>query len=82
MAHNILAYISGITFFPNRRLVEGIANNINFHYRTNSGKINDKVFIQIEKTLLLACFWPISPIFWGEKKLPQKIWHAQLDKIL
>ena len=54
-------------------LYRNTENNINFHYRTNLGKINDRIFIQLQKTLLLACFWPISPIFGGRKKLSQKI---------
>ena len=62
-------------------LYRNTENNINFHYRTNLGKINDRIFIQLQKTLLLACFWPISPIFGGRKKLSQKIWQAQLDKV-
>ena len=37
--------------------------NINFHYRTNSVKINDKIFEYIQKTLFLARF----PNFGGKK---------------
>ena len=43
-------------------LCRNIANNIHFHYRTNSVKINDKIFQYIHKTLFLAHFWPIFPI--------------------
>ena len=39
------------------------ANNINFHYRTNPVKINDKIFQYIQQTLFL----PIFPIL-GAKK--------------
>ena len=39
------------------------ANNKNFHYRTNSVKINDKIFQYIQKTLFLAHF----PRFFGQK---------------
>ena len=38
------------------------ANNINFHYKTNSAKINDKIFQYIKKTPFLAHF----PNFWGK----------------
>ena len=44
-------------------LCRNIANNINFHYRTNSVKINDKMFQYIQTTLFLAHFWSIFPIF-------------------
>ena len=40
-------------------LCSNTANNINFHYRTNPVKTNDKIFQYIQKT----CFWPIFPIF-------------------
>ena len=40
-------------------LCSNTANNINFHYRTNPAKTNDKIFQYIQKT----CFWPIFPIF-------------------
>ena len=48
-------------------LCRNIANNINFHYKTNSIKINDKCFQYIQKTLFLTYFWPIFPIL-GAKK--------------
>ena len=35
------------------------ANNINFHYITHSVKINNQIFLLIQKNL----FWSISPIF-------------------
>ena len=44
-------------------MCRNIANNIHFHYRTNSVKIKDKIFQYIQKTLFLALFWPIFPIF-------------------
>ena len=34
-------------------------NNKHIHYRTNSVKINDQIFLWIQKTY----FWPTSPIF-------------------
>ena len=43
-------------------LYRNTANNANFHYITNSRKINDRIFLQIQKTLFLAYFRPISPI--------------------
>ena len=39
------------------------ANNIHFHYRTNSVKINGNIFQYIQKVLFLANF----PNFWGKK---------------
>ena len=49
--------------------------NINFRYRTNSVKINDKVFQYIKKNPVLAHF----PNFWGKKKFSEKSGcHAQL----
>ena len=42
------------------------ANNKKFHYRTNSVKINDKIFQYIQKILFLAHFCPFSQ-FWGAK---------------
>ena len=48
--------------------VQNTANNINFHYRTNSVKINHKIFQYIEKTLFLVHF----PNFGGKKNFPGK----------
>ena len=42
-------------------LCRNTGNNISFHYRTNSVKIDDQTFQQIQKTLFLAHF----PNFWG-----------------
>ena len=47
------------------------ANNINFHYRSNSVKINDQISQQIEKILFFAHFWPIFPIFGAKKIFPE-----------
>ena len=41
-------------------LCRKIANNILFHYRTNSVRIKDKTFQYIQKTLFLAIFDPFS----------------------
>ena len=49
-------------------LSRNTANNINFHYRTNSVKIDDKIFQYIQKTLFLAHF----PNFWGKKFFSRK----------
>ena len=42
LAENILVNILGTKIFPG--FEQEKANNINFHYRTNSVKINDKIF--------------------------------------
>ena len=67
------------------------ANNICFHYKTNSVKTNDQIFQYIQKTLFLAHFQSIFPNF-GTQKFFQKIrlcqaqlhmgfWHhAQIQK--
>ena len=52
-------------------LCRNIANNILFHYRTNSVKIKDKTFQYIQKTLFLAIFDPFSQ-FWGQKIFSRK----------
>ena len=48
-------------------LCRNITNNIHFHYRTNSVRINDKIF-HIQKTLFLAHF----PNFWDKKFFSRK----------
>ena len=51
-------------------LYRNTVNNINFHYRTNSGEINDQIFLQIQKTCFRTIF-PHFPSFWeggGAKK--------------
>ena len=52
-------------------LYRNTVNNINFHYRTNSRKINDQNFLN-SKTLFLTYFWPTSPILGGKKCFPKK----------
>ena len=47
------------------------ANNINFPYRTNVGKINVYIFLWIQKTLFLECFWSI-PQFLRAKRFHKK----------
>ena len=49
-------------------LCRNTTKNINFHYRTNSGKTNAQIFQEIGKTLFLAHFGAIFPIF-GAKKI-------------
>ena len=44
LAVNILVHISGTKIFPNMDLRRNTAYNINFLYRANSVKINDKIF--------------------------------------
>ena len=44
MAESILAYILGTKFFRNRRFVQE-HSNIDFHYKTISGKIYDQIFL-------------------------------------
>ena len=67
MAESILAYISGTRFFPIIGFVQE-HTNINFHYRTNSVKINDQIFFKFKNTY----FWPICPIL-EQKKFFLKI---------
>ena len=63
-------------------LCRNTANNINFHYRTNSVKINDQMF---QKTLFLARFCPILPIlgaknFFAENSaVSRTIWYRFLS---
>ena len=49
-------------FFQIWDLCRNTANNKNFHYRTNSLKINDNIFPYIQKTLFLTHSWSIFPI--------------------
>ena len=72
LAKSVLTHIPWARFFPNIVFVQEIVNNINFHYRANSGKTNDQIFEQIQNNLFLVQFWP--------KKFFQKIWpcHTQL----
>ena len=53
---NVLTLISGTKCFI-WDLCRNTANNMNFDYRTNSVKINDKIFQQIQKTLFFGHFW-------------------------
>ena len=55
--------ISQVQKISNMGFVLSTLNNTNFHYRTNSAKINDHIFQQIQKTLFLARFWSIFLIF-------------------
>ena len=77
LAESILAYISETRFFPNVGFAQ--ENNIFFHYRINSVKINDQIFLQIQKTLFLAFFWsmynpPPPPFLWySSMKNPRKM---------
>ena len=53
-------------------LCRNTVTNTNFHYRTNSVKINDKI---VQYFLKKTCFWPIfDPFsqFFGEKNISGK----------
>ena len=52
-------------------LCRNTANNITFHYRTNSVKINDQIFQWIKKTLFLTHFWSIFPISGAKNSFPE-----------
>ena len=54
-------------------LFRNTANDINFHYRKNSVKINDQIFLQIQKPY----FGLTSPIL-GEKIFLQNIQLSQI----
>ena len=72
---NILAYISGTKIFQIWDLWRNTANNINFHYRTNSVTVDDKIFQYIQNTIFLVHF----SSFWGKKFFSAKFsCHAQL----
>ena len=72
-------------------LYRNTVNNINFHYRTNSGEINDQIFLQIQKTCFRTIF-PHFPSFWegggGKKSFPKKSgdkvfqYHAKIQRNL
>ena len=65
LAENTLAISQKPKFCQIWDLCRNTANNINFHYRTNSVKINDKNFPWIQKTLSSVHFWSIFPILFG-----------------
>ena len=50
-------------------LCRNTANNINFHYRTNSVKINGKFFQYIKKSPVFGCFLARFPNFGSKKKI-------------
>ena len=59
--------------FP-KYLCRNTANNLNFHYRTNSVKSNDQNFQYIQKkTLFLAYFWSIFPVFGAKRFFPKNL---------
>ena len=62
--HSINSFLRYSQFSQIWDLSRNIANNIHFPYRTNSVKINDKIFQYIKKkNMFLAHF----PNFWGTK---------------
>ena len=56
-------------------LWRNIANNINFHYRKNSVKFNDKIFSIDSKNRFWPIFGPFSQ-FSRQKKIFLKIWPS------
>ena len=77
LAENILGHVTGTKIFPNIRFVQ---EHINFHYKTNSIKINDKFVNKFKKILTLAYFWFIFLIL-GAKHFFSKtrLGHAHLN---
>ena len=71
LAENILAHIQKQEFSQIWDLCSSTANNINFHYRPTSVKINDQIFHQVQKTLFLTLFGSIFPIFEAKKIFPE-----------
>ena len=51
-------------------LYRDLANNINFHYRTNSGKINDQIFLVETETEVEFLY--TSEIIYHAKNTPRK----------
>ena len=66
--HSINSFLRYSQFSQIWDLCRNIANNIHFSYRTNSVKINDKIFQYIKKK---TCFCSIFLIF-GAQKLCRK----------
>ena len=69
LAENILALYLGKKFSQIEDLCRNTENNIYFHYRTISVNINTKFFNKLKKTLFLAHFWNIFPIFGADRIL-------------
>ena len=53
-------------------LCRNTANNMNFHYRTNSVKMNDQNFSINSKNPISGPFLVHFPSFWGKKIFPRK----------
>ena len=66
-------YLTKKKFSQTWDLYRNTANNISFHYRTNSVKINDQIFQQIQKTLFLAYFLVHFPNFGGKTFFPENL---------
>ena len=73
LAENSSAHIRGTKFSQIRILCRSTANNINFHYRSTSVKINDQIFQQIQKILFLSLFRSVLPIFGAKKNFPENL---------
>ena len=72
LVQNILAHISGTKIFQ-YGICGNTANNIIFHYKTNSVQINHKIF---QKNAKKTCFWLIfNPFsqFLGQKKFLENL---------
>ena len=48
-------------------------NNISFHYRTNSVKINDKIFQSIKKNPVFGSFLVLFPNFGAKLFFPENL---------
>ena len=60
--------------FPKYGICAGTQqSNINFHYRTNSEKINDKFFNKFQKPCLWLVFWSIFLISGAKKFLQENL---------
>ena len=67
LVQNILAHISGTKIFQ-YGICGNTANNINFHYKTNSLQINHKIFQKnAKKKQVFGSFLIHIPNFWGKK---------------
>ena len=53
-------------------LCRNTVNNINFHYRSNSVKLNDKIFPCIQKNPVFGPFLAHFSNFWGKKNFSGK----------
>ena len=79
LAENILAHMQELKFSQIWNGCRNAANNINFHYRINSVRINDKFFSINSKNPVFGTFLVCFPNFGGKKIFSGKSGcHAQL----